>query len=102
MFARFLKESSKDALCYKTAAHTPSRYHIRMLIKAEHRCATPHSFSESYSHTWGSFVPVKHCSKGRRRYLCIHNVIYTNESNTSASPRSVDGVVIIISNNSNG
>lgn len=49
VFARFLKESIKDALCYKTAIHTPSRYRIRMLIKAKHRSAAPHSFDEVYS-----------------------------------------------------
>lgn len=51
MFARFLKESSKDALCYKTAIHTPSLYRIRMLIKAKHGSAAPHSLGEVYSHT---------------------------------------------------
>lgn len=101
VFARFLKESSKDALCYKTAARTPSRYHIRMLIKAKHRCATPQSLSESYSRTWGSSVPAKHYSEDRRRYLCIHSVIYTNKQHLTA-PCSVDDVIIIISNDSNG
>jgi len=51
VFARFLKESSKDALCYKTAILMPSHYHIRMLVKAKHRSSAPRSFDEIYSHT---------------------------------------------------
>lgn len=49
VFARFLKESSKDAQCYKTAICTPSHYHLRMLIKAKHRSAALHSLGEIYS-----------------------------------------------------
>lgn len=53
VFARFLTESSKG----KTATCTPSQYHIRMLIKAKHRSAMPHSLGEVYSSTWvGAFV----------------------------------------------
>lgn len=48
LFARFLKESSKDTRCYKRAIHMPSLYHIRMLIKAKHRSAALHSLDGIY------------------------------------------------------
>lgn len=48
LFARFLKESSKDTRCYKRAIHMPSLYHIGMLIKAKHRSAALHSLDGIY------------------------------------------------------
>lgn len=115
LFARFLKEPSKDALCYKTVIHTPSLYHIRMLIKAKQRSAAPHSLGGIYSVL--GFCAHKALCK-RQKEISLHSQwdLYEGEKPAGffssreyfcpsswekplTSLLSVDGVYIIIISN---
>lgn len=58
VFARFLTEPREGSVCYKTEICMPSQYHIRMLIKAKHRSAMPHSLGEAYSPAWGALCKL--------------------------------------------